>query len=343
MYPPGQSAWLAIAIVLFPGSASAPVVAQSLLSVLSAVIAYKVFARYLSRAAGLWAGSVVALCPSLVISSGGLGHETTVIFLQLALFALVSKAAEHPGWRWAFLCGVVAGAATLIRPTMIIFPVLLTAGLLVAGYSMRRTIRIAVIAALSMLVIVGPWTARNYVRYGAFCPVSANLGWVMLSSNHPSSDGIFMETAAIGGGMNPVAHDRHQMKLALQAIRDNPVLFLQRVFKRVVFLWGAETSIVDGVLGVSSKLERHVSRALTQVVWAWLVAAWCIASIRTARSPVLQKPAALLFIQWSLLVAVLHAVMEPAARHHMALVPLIAALALPAYGSWVASRTTAQA
>jgi hypothetical protein len=112
----------------------------------------------------------------------------------------------------------------LIRPSLLFF-------LLLAGpwwVWKRRWVPVAVLA-LGSLLVIGPWTARNFAAHGRFVLVASEGGVTFWTGNHP---------LAIGEGdmaANP------QIKLAMRALQaQHPEVSeedLEPVYYREAFAW----------------------------------------------------------------------------------------------------------
>jgi 4-amino-4-deoxy-L-arabinose transferase-like glycosyltransferase len=345
-YPPGQAAWLSVWVGLFGANIHLLAAIQCLTSLLTILIVYAGFARY-SRSSAMWASAAAALYPSIVIWSGTLGHETLVILLSAIIVWLLGRASESmtirpraaiPAAFWWMLCGVAVGLVSLVRPTFVAAPVVMALALWLSRHSVWRSGLAGLVILVSGLLVIAPWTWRNYQHFHKFALISTNFGVTLLSSNHPDSDGIWMETMDIGKQLDPVSQDKLQMRMARQSIAANPGLFVRRTVKRVVYMWGGETSIPDAALGDEQAANlkiRQGLRVIVQIAWASFVVACCLGLSRFRLC--LNEHAAP--VAWSLLWAgflfCIHAVLEPAARHHMALIPFLAAAYLPAYGAWL--------
>jgi hypothetical protein len=195
------------------------------------------------------------------------------------------------------------------------------------------------LAGSAMAVVIFPWALRNYRMYGQVSLISTNFGSVLLSSNSPASDGLYMNTDPIGANLNPIDQDRLQKSLALTAIRSDPGTFLERVVKRLVFMWGTDTSILDFVLGDNPPTGitrlRAVLSAVIQVFWAWFVVTWCISTTVNRPWRFHHPPFEIWVACWLGLTWVLHSIVEPHSRHHLPLVPLMGLVLLPVYWSWL--------
>jgi len=84
----------------------------------------------------------------------------------------------------ALLCGLALGVGTLIRPALILFLPLAALYLL----SRRQLMTFAVIVG-GLLVVVGPWTMRNYSHHGRLVFVASEGGVTFWTGNHPLAIG----------------------------------------------------------------------------------------------------------------------------------------------------------
>ena len=138
------------------------------------------------RRNGVFAFLLAALCPFIVIYSATLLTETLTTFLMTALaltatVAFRSVNVKRSLFLWA-AAGVIAGAAVLLRPDSGLFAAavgitIVVSGLLIkhdSGNKFRRRILSAFVPSaiftLAFVIVLTPWTARNYRVFGVFQP-----------------------------------------------------------------------------------------------------------------------------------------------------------------------------
>jgi 4-amino-4-deoxy-L-arabinose transferase-like glycosyltransferase len=131
---------------------------------------------------GLVAAAIAAVYPVLVTADASLMSETFYgLFVVLALL-LAYRLIDKPNpWR-ALALGAVIGLAALTRGEGLLLLPLLAIPLAWRGGRAGRAPRIAA-ACIGVVVVVAPWTARNYIEVDRFVPISTNEGGVIGGAN----------------------------------------------------------------------------------------------------------------------------------------------------------------
>jgi 4-amino-4-deoxy-L-arabinose transferase-like glycosyltransferase len=188
-------------------------------------------------------GSRVGLCflvlmllqPQLLHVTGWLYSENLVLLLVGALF-VAHLAALRTDWevRAAVIVGVLFGLLSLTRPTFLPMLALYVLWML---FRLPRGRRLAVLGAvvLPALVVISPWTYRNYNVHGAFVPISM-AGGVFAGFNSPESygkmpptfhlwpmkDGTVVDVWAETKGKSLYEIDKFYGRTALRWVMENP-------------------------------------------------------------------------------------------------------------------------
>ena len=139
--------------------------------------------------AGVAAAWIAAVYPPLVWMPAYVLSESLYGALAMTTVLLLDRAIDRAGARqrpgaWAASAGVVCGLAILVRPAMLFF--LPVAGLWLA---VRRRLPIAALLIAGALVVVAPWTVRNYRTYGRVILVASEGGVTFWTGNHPLARG----------------------------------------------------------------------------------------------------------------------------------------------------------
>ncbi len=169
------------------GSLGAIKVFQALLGSLLIPAVSRVALRAFGPRAALAAAFFAAFYPELVWYSAHFWCET--LFLAILWWAIerVMAADESSSVRTAATAGALFGLAVLTRETILYLIPL--AGIWLAWSRPRRRAALALALLAATFLIVAPWTARNWIQFGAFIPVSTGGGLNLYQGNAGISRG----------------------------------------------------------------------------------------------------------------------------------------------------------
>jgi hypothetical protein len=145
----------------------------------------------------------------------------------------------------SLLAGLFFGIATLTKTQSLFMPgcILVCICLIMPSKAVIwRFLRIGTAVYMTIIVVVAPWTYRNYTALHAFIPVSTNGGWTLLTGNNPEASGDYTPNTTLAEGIthNPaeqVAMDRLAHARAVNWIERNPADFLRLMPKKIWRLW----------------------------------------------------------------------------------------------------------
>jgi hypothetical protein len=163
-------------------------IAQAIVG-MAGIVLVALFARRIGGpAAGVAGAWLAAAYPPLVWISAYAFSEA--LFWPMGLAAAwyfscaVAPEADRPAAR-LFAVGLLAGAAVLVRPAMLLFLLLAAVWLLWR----RRAVGLTIALACGAMLVVLPWTARNYTRFHRVVLVAAEGGVTFWTGNHPLARG----------------------------------------------------------------------------------------------------------------------------------------------------------
>ena len=184
------------------GSGTALLVAVKLLwilmGVLTAYVVYKTVTLFCSGWAGLFAAAHF-LIPNLAWMNHVLLTETPyMLFLSLAVYEtlyLGERFEKKHALRYLF----VYMAGLMFRTNMLLLPLFTGVYLLFRHVSVRALLKPAAVLCCTLLLFVIPWTARNYLQFGAFIPITYGGGNPFLlgtyqGEGYPSDEELDYET-----------------------------------------------------------------------------------------------------------------------------------------------------
>jgi len=238
--PPGYIYFMAGVYTIFGHHDIAVRLANVLLGVLTCWLTYALTSEFFNQRTGLVAASILAIYPSLIAWANILASENLFIPLLLGISFCFVKAVKQPAirWPWLVLCGILSGLEALVRPAGLILPAILVASwVLIAGRDQSRKYSIQWLAkpALSgvalyamVLVLILPWTLRNWQVFGRFVMVSTEGGITFLSGHNEAAlgaeyslDGPLFD-ALNAENLDEVSYDQRAYQLAFEFIQQHP-------------------------------------------------------------------------------------------------------------------------
>jgi len=169
---PGYPLFLAGVLSLFGGSLLSVVVIQILIDSLSCVLIYRL-GETLWKGGGLICGLLAGVNIGMMTYSHFVLSDSLFLLLFLVVLTLVLEFLRKPRWLTSAMLGTGIGVATLIRPVMVYFPLVLIPFLfLYLTFNLNVSWGIgAGKVALCLVLMFGvllPWMARNHVHYGRY-------------------------------------------------------------------------------------------------------------------------------------------------------------------------------
>ncbi|TVS10019.1 MAG: hypothetical protein EA424_26060 [Planctomycetaceae bacterium] len=155
----------------------------------AAALAWVLFGRQ----SGVVAAWAAALYPEAVAMSTFVLSEAPFVPLMLMqlLLATLAWRSDEPSRqsRWAGLAGLTAGAATLMRPSWLLFTPLALMVACLDSHQRRRALRIGVWMLLGLTLAMSPWWIRNAWVTGHFVPTTLQVGESLYDGWNPQATG----------------------------------------------------------------------------------------------------------------------------------------------------------
>ena len=314
------------------------VVLNTLVNLVTIALTMKLAARWVSPVHAAVAGGCLAVWP------GQFMFVTIPASELLFTFGMVAAIFAWSRWSWSAwvrvpLVGVLLGLTCLVRPTALLFPILLVIISLTRGRGFVRPALHAVIASLIMMAVILPWSLRNHRILGEFVLVSANSGANLWMGNHPGTDGGYAALPPEAQGMSEVRRDAYLKQQARDYIKSDPVAFVRRTLVKAVKLHDRETiNVLWNERGLAQRLGADAAGKLigpmklgsTAFWWVMcgggligMLMLWIGGGIVRGLLVMLFHPAV---VFWGYFLMV-HAVIVIQDRYHWPSVPFIAMLA----------------
>ncbi len=141
-----------------------------------------------------WLAAILLAVSPEAVAVGGL-VLTEGLFTACAAWQLVlwTNSATDPRRRravaWACAAGLVGGAATLVRPSWLLFTPLGAAAHIVASRRGRRPWAATGVILAAFIMAMSPWWIRNAVVTSRFVPTTLQVGASLYDSLSPTADG----------------------------------------------------------------------------------------------------------------------------------------------------------
>ena len=176
--------------------------------------------------------------------------------------------------------GLLSGLAVLSNPAVFsVLPLLVGwAACRLRQQQKKYDYRVA-LAVLAFIVVVAPWTVRNYITFGQWLPVRDNFWMEVWIGNtgdtsdivpdwtHPSTNSIEMEKFRQLGELDYIAEKR---RLALDFIAHNPATFAWLSIRRLVYLWTGFWSLDADYLALEPFEPPNILFCTTLTVLAFI-------------------------------------------------------------------------
>lgn len=247
-WPPGQPFFLAAIYTVFGYNPQIACIFQAFISSLTCIIIYYIGKTVINKKVGIISALIAAIYPTFILYSGMLHTETLFIFLLPLSILYLLKVHEEPSAKNLIITGVSFGLATLVRPIILGFiPFILLWMLLSSKDSKDRKKNLMKFIAIFLIamVVVSPWTIRNYNVHQEFVLVSTNGGVCFWSGNNPDATGRVLEKgndAMLWTIWNmtddEVAREKLFYKKGFEFIKENPSKFLVLGAKKFAYFWG---------------------------------------------------------------------------------------------------------
>jgi 4-amino-4-deoxy-L-arabinose transferase-like glycosyltransferase len=196
-WPPGYPFVLAAMFKAWPADAlgehelTLALLLNATLGALTCALVYGIGRRAFDERVGIIGAVVTAVFPSLVFLAGLTLTETVFTFLALlGLWLIVeARARERREWVMLAVAALVIGYAALVRGQALLLPIVAAPFWLYSLRDVRATaLRVAGVGVLAVLVVL-PWTARNWIESGSPVLLSSNAGVDFYIGHSEGADG----------------------------------------------------------------------------------------------------------------------------------------------------------
>ncbi|MEP7285165.1 MAG: glycosyltransferase family 39 protein [Chloroflexota bacterium] len=228
---------------------------QILLDCLSIVLLYQIGKRImpLGRPVALLACFLYAVYPYLIFQNLTITDTPIFMLLLYAFMLAVVLLREQQNFNrrtlaLSILGGLLLGVGSLSRAVIAPFALFVGIWFLFRLSFWQTLIRLLPVAVVSILVLI-PWTVRNYNLYGAFVAVTTNAGGNFWIGNSPYTVPFFKagyHTHWVGAlpasvnGLNDFQKNSKQQELGIAYLRENPYKIPELLWVKFLAYWSID-------------------------------------------------------------------------------------------------------
>ena len=287
-------------------------------------------ARAFSPRVGLWAAVVTALYPDLIWFSVHFWSETVFMVLLWWGIERLLAADAVDGLGRAAAAGMLWGVAVLTRETVLYFIPLAALWLAFPPRAGGRARGGAFLVA--SLLVVAPWTCRNWAVFHAFVPVSTAGGQNLFQGNALiERDTTYEMVDAVQGRIEQY---RYAMRMGLQAIRDRqPWWIFEKLRDEMPLFWEADSLVLVHIKrGAYGAVPSAMAVAVALAVLVPYVAVLALFALGVTRLR-WSRPTVLLasFLAYYNLI---HIVTHGFARYRLPVMPVVFLIAGVGWTAW---------
>ena len=155
-------------------SVAAVQIFQAMCHGLTCLIMFLVARKLLDEKVALWTGALCAAHPMLIWYTSRLWIETVHTLLVTTAILAIVLVSERVSLKRLAIAGLVLGVTVLTKSVLMLFPFVL--GVFLVRQRGLEGLRAALIIIMVSVLVVAPWTYRNYQVSRRFVPVHTSLG-----------------------------------------------------------------------------------------------------------------------------------------------------------------------
>lgn len=254
--PPGYVGLLVVVFAVLGDGIAGFVFVQCLQAVMGAilsVVVYKIADSFIGRGAFL-SGLITAIYPMLVYMSTEVHAVSMSVLLEVLVVWLLLRVQRHLSLKSLVAAGFLQGLQILFRGGATLGYVLLFPAWLIWRLPRRVRLRYAFLFFATSLIVLAPWSIRNYYVFDHFVPVQNLTGYALWRGHNEIATGTGRSFDGTGIGWSQsvserledvpvtseyeVVLDRLFLEEALDFIRANPERSLALAFRKFLFFWG---------------------------------------------------------------------------------------------------------
>ena len=258
---------------------------------------------------GVVAAALAAVFPNQIFYTATILSETLFNFLLVvALAVLILRRNDELRWPILLLAGVALGLAVLTRPVAVAVVPFAALAWWLTHTGWRDALRRAGLLVVGILLVVAPWTIRNWVRLGEPVMISTNTGDNLCIGHNPEANGAFgLFESCIGDVPNRVSTEAELTRDEILTERSVEYFFEHPGHEAKLLWWRAFYTYKtdhDGLRAVESYDDDPLLGARTRDVLSTIADAFYFGLLALAALGVVvlwsrRDPRKMLFLGWT--------------------------------------------
>lgn len=331
--PPGYSFFLAFCMIFFGVDNNyIPFFTNTFFYILTCLVIYKIPICIINKKHANVSVLFLTLWPNYIMMTGLALVEPLCLFLLVfsvwAYFNLQIKG----GWCFAILAGIATGWGALVKPAVIMIPFLWLLFHIMTRKLQWRSVSRTAIAFLCMIIVIAPWSIRNYLALGDVVLISTNGGDNFYRSNNPNATGEYSSHGEKDLNLylyDEVLWNKNGFKWGKEWIKGHPLSFIRLIFKKQAILLGNDTNGVHWSLqrGHNSSGIILATLYLISNIWWTLMLLLAVAGVIKNRAFFTQNAYGGFLLLMTLFFVIVHSVFESQPRYHEPMIGFLAIFA----------------
>jgi 4-amino-4-deoxy-L-arabinose transferase-like glycosyltransferase len=332
--PPAYPLFIAALFNVTRNSIFAIKLIHVVLGVMAVFFTYLIAWNTFNSMIGLIAAGIVAFTPSLISYSSLIASENLGIALFLISIYFLLIYARSYKIKFAVFSGIFLGITGLMRPEVLLLPIIWISYLAFQRNKISRIIKTSLAFLLPAILVILPWTIRNYLQFHHIIPISSNGGIMLLVSfNNQTADRanntkVFapLYERALKDGWDEAKTSNYAATEAMHFIRDHPYAAIRLIPIKLYYLFS------DDISGISWNFIKTIRPVSQSLILSLKIIAQTYYSliIISALSTILfwkklkEYPSAILLLITILYWIIYYSVIITTDRYHLLILPIIA-------------------
>ncbi|TVR67309.1 MAG: hypothetical protein EA420_00640 [Candidatus Competibacteraceae bacterium] len=333
-WPPGYPLLLAPLVGLFGAGREMIVGLNLTLFAATLFVVYGLGRALGGEATGRIASAIIAVWPTYIAQVGLPEKEQPIILIVAVVVLLLFAFHQQRTWR-ALLAGVFLGFGGLVQPGLLLLPLAFLFTDLLNRLPWRVVFMRLGLIGVGMLLVISPWTIRNYQVFDQFVLISTNGGGVLYRANNPLATGGYTRAGEVD--LSPYGELEANARgagLAKRWIQENPMDFLKlAIEKQILFLGDDSTGVYAALRRGGLDVGEFVYALWKGFANLYWIILWVLILRLAWRYSTGHPPSSILILPLILCFLYLygvHSIAESGGKYHLPVLGLLAIIAAAA-------------